>query len=112
MIRRFSILITLFLAACTSTNDIKLPVTTSSEKALELYNEAIEFSDKWEGREAQQKFAAALRIDPNFILANLYAGSEDPAIVRQYRTRALENKSNGSESEEIKVDILIKSDEL
>ena len=105
MIRRFSILITLFLAACTSTNDIKLPVTTSSEKALELYNEAIEFSDKWEGREAQQKFAAALRIDPNFILANLYAGSEDPAIVRQYRTRALENKSNGSESEEIKVDI-------
>ena len=100
MIRRFSILITLFLAACTSTNDIKLPVTTSSEKALELYNEAIEFSDKWEGREAQQKFAAALRIDPNFILANLYAGSEDPAIVRQYRTRALENKSNGSESEE------------
>ena len=44
MIRRFSILITLFLAACTSTNDIKLPVTTSSEKALELYNEKQRFN--------------------------------------------------------------------
>ena len=105
MIRKLSILFTLILFACTGTEDIKLPVTTSSEKALELYNEGIKYSDKWEGREAQQKFAAALRIDPNFILANLYAGSDDPALVRQYRARAVENKSNGTESEEIKVDM-------
>ena len=105
MIRKLSILFTLVLFACTVTEDIKLPVTTSSEKALELYNEGIKYSDKWEGREAQQKFAAALRIDPNFILANLYAGSDDPALVRQYRARAVENKSNGTESEEIKVDM-------
>ena len=57
----------------------------SSEKALELYNEALEYQSKWEGREARQKMAAALRIDPNFILANLYAGADDPSLVRQYR---------------------------
>ena len=64
----------LILNACSSVEDVPLPVTSSSEKALELYNEAMEYADKWEAREAQQKMAAALRIDPNFILANLYAG--------------------------------------
>ena len=49
--------------------------------------------------------AAALRIDPNFILANLYAGADEASLVRQYRSRAVANKSNGTESEEIKVDI-------
>ena len=82
-----------------------LPVTSSSEKALELYNEALEYQSKWEGREARQKMAAALRIDPNFILANLYAGADEASLVRQYRSRAVANKSNGTEAEEIKVDI-------
>ena len=96
----------LILNACSSVEDVPLPVTSSSEKALELYNEAMEYADKWEGREAQQKMAAALRIDPNFILANLYAGADEAALVRQYRARAVENKSNGTEAEEMQVDML------
>ena len=97
----------LILNACSSVEDVPLPVTSSSEKALELYNEAMEYADKWEGREAQQKMAAALRIDPNFILANLYAGADEAALVRQYRARAVENKSNGTEAEEMQVDMWI-----
>ena len=105
MFKKILTLSTLVFSACSSVEDVPLPVTTSSEKALQLYNEALEYGDKWEGREAQQKMAAALRIDPNFILANLTAGSEDPALVRQYRRRAIENKSKGTEAEEIQVDI-------
>ena len=59
MLKSFQFYLRLFYAACTGTEDIKLPVTTSSEKALELYNEGIKYSDKWEGREARQKMAAA-----------------------------------------------------
>lgn len=111
MFKKILTLSTLVFSACSSVEDVPLPVTTSSEKALQLYNEALEYGDKWEGREAQQKMAAALRIDPNFILANLSAGSEDPALVRQYRRRAIENKSKGTEAEEIQVDIWVASRE-
>ena len=107
MLKKLLIITTLFFSACSSIEDVPLPITTSSEKALELYNEALEFRKKWEAREAQQKMAAALRIDPNFILANLYAGAEEASLVRQYRSRAVQNKSNGTEAEEIQVDIWI-----
>ena len=105
MLKRLFFITSLFLAACSTVEDVPLPVTSSSEKALELYNEALEYQSKWEGREARQKMAAALRIDPNFILANLYAGADEASLVRQYRSRAVANKSNGTEAEEIKVDI-------
>ena len=105
MLKRLFFITSLFLAACSTVEDVPLPVTSSSEKALELYNEALEYQSKWEGREARQKMAAALRIDPNFILANLYAGADEASLVRQYRSRAVANKSNGTEAEEIKVDM-------
>ena len=107
MFKKILILSALVFSACSSVEDIPLPITTSSEKALELYNEALEYGKKWEGREARQKMAAALRIEPNFILANLYAGAQEASLVRQYRSRALENKSNGTEAEEIQVDIWV-----
>ena len=83
MLKRLFFITSLFLAACSTVEDVPLPVTSSSEKALELYNEALEYQSKWEGREARQKMAAALRIDPNFILANLYAGADEASLVRQ-----------------------------
>jgi len=107
MLKKLLIITALVFSACSSIEDVPLPITTSSEKALELYNEAFEFRKKWEAREAQQKMAAALRIDPNFILANLYAGAEEASLVRQYRSRAVQNKSSGTEAEEIQVDIWI-----
>ena len=107
MFKKILILSALVFSACSSVEDVPLPITTSSEKALELYNEALEYGKKWEGREARQKMAAALRIDPNFILANLYAGAEEASLVRQYRSRAVENKSKGTEAEEIQVDIWV-----
>ena len=107
MFKNILLTMALVLSACSTVEDVTLPVTSSSEKALELYNEAMEFSDKWEAREAQQKMAAALRIDPDFILANLYAGAEEASLIRQYRARAVKNKSNGTEAEEIQVDMWI-----
>ncbi len=107
MFKNILLTVALVLSACSTVEDVALPVTTSSEKALELYNEALNYGSKWEAREARQKMAAALRIDPNFILANLYAGAEEASLVRQYRARAVDNKSNGSEAEEIQVDMWI-----
>jgi len=34
----------LILNACSSVEDVPLPVTSSSEKALDLYNEAMEYA--------------------------------------------------------------------
>ena len=107
MFKRILLISTLLLMACSNVEDVPLPITTSSEKALQLYKEAMAHRNKWEGREAQQTMAAALRIDPNFILANLYAGADEASLVRQYRSRAIENKSNGTEAEEIQVDIWV-----
>ena len=55
MLKRLFFITSLFLAACSTVEDVPLPVTSSSEKALELYNEALEYQSKWEGREARQK---------------------------------------------------------
>ena len=90
MFKRILLISTLLLMACSNVEDVPLPITTSSEKALQLYKEAMAHRNKWEGREAQQTMAAALRIDPNFILANLYAGADEASLVRQYRSRAIE----------------------
>ena len=57
MFKKILILSALVFSACSSVEDVPLPITTSSEKALELYNEALEYRKKWEGREARQKMA-------------------------------------------------------
>ena len=49
----------------------KIPVTTTSEEALELYLEGRELADKLRNTDANESFAQAIEKDPSFALAHL-----------------------------------------
>ena len=95
----------LVMSACSSVKDEALPVTSSSQKATDFYNAAFNHWGQGEGLEARNNFYSALRVDPNFILANLYVNEPDPQQRRKYRKTAVENKDNGSEAERIQVEM-------
>ena len=83
---------------------MELPLTSSeSQKAIDFYKK-LWHSKQCEGLEARNNFYSALRIDPNFILANLILGQMKHSETK-YRQTAVANKSNGSDAERIKVDI-------
>jgi len=56
------------LVACEKTAQDKMPITTTSEKALEYYLEGLELSDKLRGQEAIYFYLKALAEDPDFAL--------------------------------------------
>tara|TARA_B100001559_G_scaffold160534_1_gene134715 strand:+ start:342 stop:1847 length:1506 start_codon:yes stop_codon:yes gene_type:complete len=99
-------MITLFvLSACSSVKDEALPITSSSEKAKEFFKIAVKHFEQGENLEAQNNFSAALRVDPNFVMANLYGWTNDPLQNRKYRNTAIQNKENASEAERIIVEM-------
>ena len=57
--------------------------TTGLKKASAAQNQQDE------NLEAQNNFSAALRVDPNFVMANLYGGTNDPLQNRKYRNTAV-----------------------
>ena len=105
MFKKLFIITLLVIGACSSVKDGALPVTSSSQKATDFYNTAFNHWGQGEGLEARNNFYSALRVDPNFILANLYVNEPDPQQRRKYRKTAVENKDNGSEAERIQVEM-------
>ena len=91
--------------ACAKQQDVPLPITSSNEKAVELYKEAFIHWYSNEGRENREKLEAALRIDPNFVLANLYINMNDPVLNRNFRSRAIEHKNDVSNAEKYQVEM-------
>ena len=100
-----TILLTIF--SCTTSTDVPLPITTSSEVALELYNKAWEFWGDHDGPKQSEYMKRALEIDPDFILANLYVIENDPNQRKQFRDRATQNKNDGSDAERLLVEMFI-----
>ena len=100
-------MILLNIFSCTTSTDVPLPVTTSSEDALELYNKAWEFWGDHDGPKQSEYMKKALEIDPDFILANLYVNESDPNQRKQFRDRATQNKKDGSDAEKILVEMFI-----
>lgn len=49
--------------------DGKMPITTSSEKARELFHEGQRFLDRAQPESARPLFMEAVKLDPNFIMA-------------------------------------------
>ncbi len=49
--------------------DGKMPITTSSEKALMAYHEGLRFLDRSQPESARPLFEEAVKLDPNFIMA-------------------------------------------
>jgi len=51
-------------------NDKKMPVTTSSKKALEFFNEALKYFDKVSLAKGHEMLIESLKEDPDFFMAN------------------------------------------
>lgn len=104
-----TILIFTFLCffACSTSSDVPLPITTTSEEALELYNKAWYHWGDHDAVKQSEYMKKALEIDPDFILANLYVVENNPNKWKGFRDGAIQNKNNGSEAEKLLVDMFI-----
>ena len=102
-----ALLIPYWIISCAKTVDVALPITSSNEKALELYKQGYNHFTQSEGLEAKNLFEQALSLDPDLILANLYVPETDPNKRKNYRDRAIANKNNGNEAEKLRVDIWV-----
>lgn len=57
----------------------KIPVTTSSQKALELYKKGLDFADKLRAHEALEYFQKAVAADPSMAIGYLNLALVEPA---------------------------------
>ena len=99
------LLLTIF--SCTTSTDVPLPITTSSEEALDFFTRGYFHRSQNEWIEAKGLYEQALSLDPEFILANLYVSETDPNKRKAFRDRAIANKNNGNESEKLRVEIYV-----
>ncbi len=93
--------------ACSTSSDVPLPITTANEEALELYNTGWYHWGDHDAVKQSEYMKQALKIDPDFILANLYVVENDPNKRKSFRDKAIQNKNNGSEAEKLLVDMFI-----
>lgn len=86
-----------------------LPVSSTNKEAIEFYRNAMDNLFKEEYIEARTNFNSALKLDPNFILANLFINEPDLELKEKYKKRAFNNisKANPYEVFELKSDSLI-----
>ena len=105
MFKKILLTTALLLSACSTLKDENLPITSSSKKATDFYSAAYNHWGQGEGLEARNNFYSALRVDPNFVLANLYVNEPDPQQRRKYRQTAVDNKDSASDAERIQVEM-------
>ena len=106
MLKKLLLTTALVLSACSSVKDVPLPFASTNEKATEFFNKAGYHFDQGEWQEARDNFQSALRVDSNFIMANIWGWSEDPVQTRKYRETAIANKENANDAEKIMIEML------
>lgn len=62
----------------TNKNRLEMPVTTSSEDALVMFNTGLDHFLLWENDQAAEAFKKAISLDDKFALAYLYLAMNDP----------------------------------
>lgn len=71
-VKLLSIFVILILNGCSTNNSQnKIPITSSSEEAIEWYKKGINFENKYEIENAEQAYFKAIEIDTSFALAHL-----------------------------------------
>ncbi len=68
------------LPGCESNDDGRIPITTSSEEALQNFIKGRDLFEKLRGQESLQYLAKAIEIDSNFALAYYYYAISQPTI--------------------------------
>ena len=67
------------LAGCSFTGSDKVPISTSSSKALEYYKEGRSLAERLRQQEAYEKFEQAVAEDPQFALGYLALAQSSPS---------------------------------
>ena len=80
--------ITIVNLSCAKKDVIKLPITTSSHKALEYYNRAMLSYDVGDNPEKRSDLDSALALDPDFAMALEMYDSQDPLLKKEHREKA------------------------
>jgi len=74
-------------AGCTNTSaQDKIPITTSSEKALKYYLQGRDLAEKLRGQESRQYFQQAVNVDPDFAIAYLQLSLVQPSAKEFFST--------------------------
>ena len=82
------LLVTIILSSCAKKDVIKLPITTSSQKALEYYNRAMLSYEVGDDPEKRADLDSALALDPDFSMALEMYDSQDPLLKKEHREKA------------------------
>ena len=82
------VFIALFITSCSKKDVIKLPITTSSQKALEYYNRAMLSYEVGDNPEKRADLDSALALDPDFAMALEMYDSQDPLLKKEHREKA------------------------
>jgi tetratricopeptide (TPR) repeat protein len=95
--------LTLAGLAFASDDDGKIPVTTKSDEARELFIQGRALVDKIRGGEAAEYFERAVKLDPEFAIALLYlAGQQNNTkSFYKYFEQAKKHAGNASEGERL-----------
>ena len=94
-----SILFFLFFFSCSKKEIIKLPITTSSKKALEYYKKAMYSLEVGDDFEKRLFLDSALSLDSEFIMALELYDSPDPILTKKNQELAKKLSINGTEAE-------------
>lgn len=92
----------------TAVDDGELPVSTTSEEALEKFNSALAFFDEGNGQKARPLFNEALELDPNFVSAQMYRtfSANSAKDFGDQRDKLLAMRNNANEAESIMMDFV------
>ncbi|MGC9341332.1 MAG: tetratricopeptide repeat protein [Bacteroidales bacterium] len=121
-IKRFSpgmiiLILSLIVFSCSQKADQDtIPVTTSSEVALDLYNNAMSFMEDVYIDKANDALDQALKEDPGFFMANYAKATNslyfnDMKAYKSYSEKAINTEENLSKGELLLKDVLVKLNE-
>jgi tetratricopeptide (TPR) repeat protein len=99
----FIIAVSFVLLDCSSKESTKIPITTTSEKAIEYYSEGMILQENFRGHEAVYFYLKALSEDPDFAMAYLKMAQVQttPKQFLKYLTKAQSKISNISKGEKL-----------
>jgi len=98
-------ILTLIFCFCDSSQEGKIPLTTSSAEALKFYRKGIDLFDNLRNQEALEYFKRAIEKDPEFAVAHLAYGmsSNDLSIFFEELNKALALTEKISEGERLTI---------
>lgn len=96
-----------FFSSCKTQSPVKeMPVTTSSKEALKAFTEGRDNFENSQVNKAANLFKKAIKLDPDFALANLYLSFSDGSFYPEKFEKAISLKDKVSKGEQVFLEML------